>query len=356
MSYNLSIASGHLLSADEEQKLPQTYTSFAQAITIIDDAARLASSCQSELNKRFVEFPKLGNVLPIPVNRIEQRRTWKFNVRLHPGYVVEIFTTQTVDVDDPAMRPRQERWGVQLYHEEWDVLFHQNQGLEIGQQTRWEPTEKNFFPFDGYNWAEDREGLTCEPGQGIQTLMGVMDDLMKVIVGETEHKKAMSASKKVYVALPKNQAHLSSTTNAHISSITNSLAVSNSRESFSAEGKQHLAISESKEPGPSPACNIPHESNGRHLQMHLRPIRQSLVLSQSVEPDPDANLVCIHFFPPEGQSSTSTAGSVSLPSIPITNNSQMEEDLSLTDNDPFGDPIPRFSSYPPLTPYRPSEA
>jgi hypothetical protein len=333
------------------------YTSFAKAITVIDGDARLASGRPFESNKQFIDFPKLGNILPIPINCIEQRRTWKFNVRHNLGYAVEVYTTQTVDVNGESLRPRQERWGVQMYHEDWDVLFHQNQGLDIGQQTRWEPTEAQFFPFDGHNWAHDRDGMTCEPGRGIATLMGVMDELAEVIVEDTEQKKPAPVSKKVvHAAVPKTQAHFTSTSKGLASSVTSGNAISNPKQSATIKGEERVAVSEVRRPEDSLSVGILNKGNRRYFPANQRPNSQTTIARKSVEPDPLLKPVYIHCFPPDGQASVSTACPAPLPSLPNLSSVQGGNNLNPIDNDPFGDPISVLSAYPPMIPFRRKEA
>jgi hypothetical protein len=136
-------------------------------------------------NNSFFDFSRIGVNLPIPVRKTEQRRCWQFNIHGSPGYIAEIFTTQTCDYDKgTSPKPRIETWGAQIFHEQWDTLFNENQNLEIGERTTWEPTESQFFSIKGSPWYDEREGMEYENGSGYKELLHIMEVVKKVIMSE----------------------------------------------------------------------------------------------------------------------------------------------------------------------------
>jgi hypothetical protein len=172
-----------------ENKLPLTYHQFADAITLDTASARLALGKNVKLNERFIVFPSVDRILPVPIRHIEQRRSWKFDMRKYPGYIAEVSTTQSVDVDHQHRKPRQERWSVQLYHEQWDTIFSENRKLKIGQRAKWVATEAQFFSCPRRDWHEDREGMVYSTGSGIMQLMEAIGMLKNIIAGKVEKEQ-----------------------------------------------------------------------------------------------------------------------------------------------------------------------
>jgi hypothetical protein len=148
-------------------------------------------------NKRLFELPASGVTPLVKLQYYEQIRSWLFSVGT-TGYFVELYIVQQVDVkaSDPSKAdskacpwPRQEHWGIRVFHERWDRVFKENQELGIGEKTKWEPTEAQFFPSEDCLDYWDMEGTEAEVGAGFQELMRVLKVVEDIATGRQEAKK-----------------------------------------------------------------------------------------------------------------------------------------------------------------------
>jgi hypothetical protein len=120
---------------------------------------------------------------------VEQRRSWHFDIFQGPGrgYRVELFSFHVTLGEEIELFPKhKQRWGVQLYHPQWETLFAENQNLDIGACANWAAAEWQFFPPDAEGVKDylDVEGMEFEPGTGYQNMLNAVEVVEKVIKNE----------------------------------------------------------------------------------------------------------------------------------------------------------------------------
>ena len=159
----------------QEAKLPSILKQFADNVTVIKTKV------------------KGGRMFNVPAKTIgllhyEQCRSYLFKVT-GTGYVAEVFTTQKIEIKPHPTKPmtqpkpREERWGVRVFHDEWAAKFAENEQLGFCKKTKWEPLEREFFPCQGFMGVEDTRTWEFENSSGFEELMRVLRLVEGVIVG-----------------------------------------------------------------------------------------------------------------------------------------------------------------------------
>jgi hypothetical protein len=124
----------------------------------------------------------------------------------------------------PCPWPRQEQWGIRVFHERWQGLFKENQELGIGKKTKWQPTEAQFFPSDGYMDHVDMEGTEAEVGAGFQELMRVLKVVENVAMGRETKDESKAADMTMNGMSGLKSYYQNTPSNAKVSSLINSFA------------------------------------------------------------------------------------------------------------------------------------
>lgn len=197
-SYELKIERCDMLNELRENKLRTVYHQFANKVKpeAIKEPMYLAK------NKRLFFIPANGTGSQVKLRACEQSRSWLFSMK-DSGYYVEVYAKSMIDIrpeNEPDSqttykpRPREEFWGMRVWHEQWPGLFSQNKELGIGRNTQWLPTEAQFFPSGEHLGFETMEGLEAEVGAGFDALLRVAKTVEGVAKGAViEEKKAVHA-------------------------------------------------------------------------------------------------------------------------------------------------------------------
>lgn len=145
-------------------------------------------------NKRFLKTPSENNSVTHPFGAtstrllsFEQRRIWLFNIRA-TDWVVELFSTQCGVYFGNQLSnliPYEPRWGVQMWHEQWDQWLGYNSTLEVGEKSQWEPEEWQFFPRSVHNGgdASEQEWTLFQQGSGFREMLAQAEMLTQIVHG-----------------------------------------------------------------------------------------------------------------------------------------------------------------------------
>jgi hypothetical protein len=164
--------------------LPSIYTRFFDKVSVVPE--HVLGDVQ---NLCMFKFESNNGQTGIPLYSLEQRRSWIFTIFKGPGrgYNVELFSFQMANVSKTGPFPTHEqRWGVRIYHPQWDTLFAENQYLDVGMRANWEPAEWQFFPPEAEDIqdAVNVEGMEFETGTGYQKMLDAVAVVEKIIKGE----------------------------------------------------------------------------------------------------------------------------------------------------------------------------
>lgn len=175
-----------------EDKLRPVYHQFANKVhPITRNSAMLLK------DKRLFDVPATGTSSEVKLRYYEQCRSWFFSIG-SSGYFAELYTKSAVDVipdnltkpeGTPKPWPRQEQWGMRVWHDRWAGLFNENKELGIGKKTKWQPTEAQFFPSEDCLDYVDMEGTEAEVGAGFEALLRAMKTVEDVAMGGIEKRE-----------------------------------------------------------------------------------------------------------------------------------------------------------------------
>lgn len=191
LSHNLAVSRCHsLLTPDQQDKLPGPYRNFSSSITLDCDRAR-----DPKCARKFIKYPaqdNQGRRPTIHIKSLQQKRSWRFTVK-NTLYTVELSAIQTIKfryIPTFDVVVSEQRWGVQVWHPQWDVHLGENARLPIGEGASWEAKECFFFPPKGMNDMDDMDGLAYERGSGCAELLRVLGVVESVIKDDNLDSKA----------------------------------------------------------------------------------------------------------------------------------------------------------------------
>jgi hypothetical protein len=231
----LVITTAEQLSQEKEDKLPSLYGLFLSKIAIIQD--------NINKGKRMFKFLGDDGRSSIKVHSLEERRSWTFQTHEGPGggYNVEVSASRAADLTRPGpFSFGQDRWGVQVYHSQWDTFFNKNGNLGIGRRAEWEAQEWQWFPPEGMHDSYDVEGMEWEVGIGYRNLAKALEIVEKVIKGQPtvndEEKLSESAKGKQKMEVEETKDPL----------LVDKTNCNSNKSSKKAKGKQKMKAAETK--------------------------------------------------------------------------------------------------------------
>ena len=203
-------------------RVPENYHSFARSIKV-----RAHYSSSMTPTERLLVFDSPA-AFGVPLLTFEESVSWRFNMALSE-YVCEVLRTQRVVMTpknineksnhaaraEAAHNPiashtlpnalkgkfrvsgaqaslHEPEWGVQVWHNNWDSLFDQNEALPIGKRTKWEPEPAAFLPLDFEPIASTAARAGTSKGKGPSTTRVSFG--MDFIHSSDEDSKATSES------------------------------------------------------------------------------------------------------------------------------------------------------------------
>ena len=199
LSYHIGIAAANGI---DESRLPTHYVDFANNITL---NLTLARDFNGPLKEHpFFNWPRKADRSPtVPLVAMTQKRAWRFTMA-GSDYVAEVAAFQDVHKKPNGYHPRayEMRWGVQLWHQLWDLWLPGNKDLAIGQRASWQAEEWFLFPTDKQPTAQQAkeknsgnakgeegvEDMFFYAGDGFRTLMEKLECLERIGMGYEEGK------------------------------------------------------------------------------------------------------------------------------------------------------------------------
>lgn len=178
-----------------ENKLRPVYHQFADKVEPLPLNPKIISK-----GKSLFSVPVINNASQVKLLEHEQTRIWLFSVG-NTGYFVDLYLKATIDIISavPAnangqqkLQPRQEHWGLRIWHETWPGLFKDNRELGIGKKASWVPKEAQFFPSEGYLDYAEMEGTEAEVGVGFEELLRVMRTVERIAMGTKDQPDSSS--------------------------------------------------------------------------------------------------------------------------------------------------------------------
>jgi hypothetical protein len=193
LSYNLNATWSATLDSKELWKIPPAWSKFPDLIKIDPEKAQ-----DPGFVGLFFEFPE-GSGGALPVSCVTQRQIWRFYVS-NSDYMVELHRIQQFDCRIGRFGiieqvPMEVRYGVEVFHPQWERNLSQNLDLKPGQRAKWEAEEYAFFPANSK--ADPVPGSVWERGSGIKEFLRTMGVVEDIITGAFDEKKAKRAMRGV---------------------------------------------------------------------------------------------------------------------------------------------------------------
>lgn len=142
LAWQFDIAASQAVNGN---RLPAKFKSFAKSVNIVSNLAKSAT-----MNNLFVKFTH------IPVLKsVRQNISYRYNIN-QSDVTLELVCFQDRLYLPSDMTPRmshnpmvyEPRWGINVYRQEWDTMFGQNERLKIGLATEWKTDVRTWFPPD----------------------------------------------------------------------------------------------------------------------------------------------------------------------------------------------------------------